>query len=272
MGGEDVAESSSDFRGTLLELIETSPAPMEHPSADRWIAYQRGELSVGEEARLQEHLVRCRDCFDLAEGAASFAAPDAGPDSGQDLDFADYYRLLSLHRLQLDPPAPDLRKPPDNVRSISAGPRRPSSRFRLPTVLAASFLVALVGMTAWSLRLRSALDAARAPQPNAQVFDLSAGERAAAPASAEKTLSADTRMLVVHPPGGLPLYRLALRDAATGREMWSYTMKPDEDLALTLALPAGLLPGHYRLELSDGDGKTVLETYRLRVMEAGRGG
>jgi hypothetical protein len=234
-----VTESSSDFRDTLLELIETSPEPTDHPSADQWLAYQRGKLSAAEEARLQEHLVRCRDCFDLAAAAASFAEPD---DS--------------------------------NVREISSGPRRrPSGRFRLPTVLAASFFVALVGLAAWSLRLQSDLEALRAPRPNAPIFDLSAGERLATPASAEKTLSAETRMLVIHPPGGLPLYRLALRDAATGREMWSYdAMKPDEDLALTLAFPAGLRPGHYRLELSDGGGKKVLQTYRLRVVEAGRGG
>jgi Putative zinc-finger len=257
--------TASDFRDTLLELIETSPQPMDHPSADQWIAYQRGQLSADEEARFQEHLVRCRDCFDLAEAAASFAEPSTGPDTGtkagQDVETAALWRLL---RPQLDPP--------DNVRSISAGPRRPSSKPRLPTLLAASFFVALVGMTAWNLRLQSAFDAIHAPQPNALVFDLSAGERAAAPASAEKTLSADTRMLVVHPPGGLPLYRLALHDAATGRELWSYAMKPDEDFALTLALPTGLRPGHYRLELSDGDGKKVLETYRLLVTEAGRGG
>jgi Putative zinc-finger len=235
-----VAESSSDFRDTLLELIETSPATMDHPSPDRWIAYHRGELSADEETRFQEHLVRCRDCFDLAEAAASFAEPAEEPSA-------------------------------NNVRPISAGPRRLPSSARLPMLLAASFFVALVGMTVWSLRLQSALEAQRAPKPNTLLFDLSAGERAATPASAEKTLSAETGVLVVHPPGGLPLYRLTLQDAATGRELWSYAMKPDEDLALTLALPAGLRPGHYRLELSDGAAKKVLETYRLRVTEAGRG-
>ena len=62
--------SSSDFRDTLVELIDTSPEAMDHPTPDQWLAYQRGELSAGEEERLQEHLVRCRDCFDLAAAAA----------------------------------------------------------------------------------------------------------------------------------------------------------------------------------------------------------
>src|SRR5882672_4115836 len=122
-----MAESSSDFRDTLLELIDRSPEPVDHPSPDQWIAYHRGELSAEEEARLQEHLVRCRDCFDLAEGAAAFAQPDEQADAGQEVETAALWRLLR----------PQLGERPDNVREISAGLRkRPSSRFRLPTTLA----------------------------------------------------------------------------------------------------------------------------------------
>jgi anti-sigma factor RsiW len=106
-------ESSSDFRNTLLELIETSPEPMDHPSPDRWMAYQRGELPADEEARLQEHLVRCRDCFDLAEAAAAFAETEEKPGSGEEVDSAALWRLL---RPQLDPER-------QNVREIYAGPR-----------------------------------------------------------------------------------------------------------------------------------------------------
>jgi hypothetical protein len=245
----DVGESSSDFRDTLLELINASPEPMDHPSPDQWLAYQRGALSAGEEAHLQEHLVRCRDCFDLAAGAAAFVETDEEPDE--------------------EPAASQ------NVRAISAGPRRrPSWRFRLPTTLAAAFFVALVGLSVWSLRQQSALEALRAPRPNAPIADFPAGERLPARATAETTLSAQTGMLVLHPAEELPLYRLALRDAATGRTLWSYELRRDEDLALTLQLPAGLRPGHYRLELSDGSGGgagRVLQTHLLRVTEIGRG-
>ena len=76
--------SSSDFRDALLELIDGSPEPSEHPSPDGWLAYHRGELPADEEARFQEHLVRCRDCFDLAEAAAAFAAPDEGAGAGSE--------------------------------------------------------------------------------------------------------------------------------------------------------------------------------------------
>ena len=139
--------------------------------------------------------------------------------------------------------------------------------------LAAS-LVAMVGLTAWNLRQQSVLDALRAPRPDAPIFDFSAGERL--PDSTEKTLSASTGpwMLVFHPSDELPVYRLALHDAVAGRELWSYELRPDEDLALTLQLPEGLPPGRYRLELSDGSGGRagrVLETHLLRVTEPGRG-
>jgi putative zinc finger protein len=250
-----VEESSSDFRGTLLELIDASPEPMDHPSPDRWIAYQRGELSAEEEARFQEHLVRCRDCFDLATAAAAFAEPDREPDAGQEMETAALWRLL---RPQLDPPPQNVR----NIRDVADGPRRPSQGFRLPTRLAAVFFVALVGMTSWNLQLRSDREALRAPRPNTPIFEIAAGERG--PAGQELTMTAGPQMLVLHPTDQLPVYRLAIRDAVTGREQSSYELRLNRDLALTLDLPEGLPPGRYRMELADGKGK-VLETHLLRV-------
>ncbi len=251
-----MAETSSNFRDALLELIDTSPKPMDHPTADQWIAYHRGALSAEEEARLQEHLVRCRDCFDLAEGAAAFAPPDEGPNAGQEVETAALWRLL---RPQLDPR-------PSNVREIAAGRRQPSWRFRLPLYLAATFFVALVGMTAWNFSLR-------APRPNASVVDIPAGERD--PTRKELILSTGPQMLMLHPAEQLPVYRLVFRDAASGKELSSNGgLKLDQDLALTLYLPEGLQPGRCRMELVDGSGGKagkVLQTQLLRVGEPGGG-
>lgn len=258
-----MAESASDFRDTLVELIDTSPEPMDHPTPDQWIAYHRGELSAAEEARLQEHLMRCRDCFDLAEGAAAFAQPEAG--TGEEVESAALWRLL---RPQLDPP-------PDNVRAIASGRRRPAWRSNWPTRLAALFFVALVGLAAWNLSLQSRVNGLRAPRPNAIMVDVPPGERD--PTQGELALSTAPQMLVLHPGEQLPAYRLMIRDAATGRDVvWLNGLKLDRDFALTLYLPEGLRPGRYRMELSDGsDGSDggagrVLETRLLRVTEAGR--
>jgi hypothetical protein len=241
-----VGETSSDFRDTLLELIDRShQEPADHPSPDQWLAYQRGELPAGEEEHLQEHLVRCRDCFDLAAGAAAFAQPD---EDGEEVETAAVWRLV---RPQSDPPS-------QKVQSI----RRPSRGFRLPMGLAASFFVALVGLTAWNLQLRSDLAAVRAPRANVPIFEIVPVERDSA--GRELTMPAGPRMLVIHPAEDLPAYRLAIRDAASGRELLSHELRPNQDLALTLYLPDGLPPGRYRLEIADGAGK-VLETHLLRV-------
>lgn len=236
-------ESSSDFRHTLMELIDMSPEPADHPSPDRWIAYHRGELSADQEALLQEHLARCRDCFDLAAGAAEFAQADEELAADSEMETAALWGLL---RPQLDPP-------PQNVREMSP---RPSRRFRLPTALAASFFVALVGMTTWNLQLR-------APRPNVPSFEVAAaGERDAA--GREQVMPAGPQMLVFHPAVDLPVYRLEIRDSANGRELVSEELRPDKDLVLNLYLPEGLPPGRYRMELSGGAGK-VRETHLLRV-------
>jgi anti-sigma factor RsiW len=263
--------SASDFRDTLLELIDTSPEPMDHPTPDQWLAYQRGELSAGEEERLQEHLVRCRDCFDLAAAAAAFAEPGAQPGASQDVETAALWRLL---RPQLDLPEPSRQ----NVREISDHPRRRSSswRFRLPTSLAASFLVALVALSVSNIQQRKELQTLRAPKAP-PVTELAGGERFATLGAAETTLAAPAGpwLLVLHPGEELPVYRLAIRDAETGQvRLSSDELRPVKNLGLIYYVPEGIGPGRYRLELSDGSGGRVgkvLETHLLRVTAPDQG-
>jgi anti-sigma factor RsiW len=252
--------SASDFRDALLELIDSSPKPMGHPSPDDWLAYHRGELPAGEEERLQEHLARCRDCFDLAAAAAAFAQGDEATDADGETESAALWRLLR--------PQPDPRlQPSRNVREIAAVPRRrPSGRNRLPMALAASFFVALIGLSAWSLRQQRALEALRTPKADVPIFEVAADERALA--GPEPTVQAGPRMLVLHPAEELPVYRLVIRDAASAREVSSTDLRPNRDLALVLYLPEGLPRGRYRLELSDGSGGRrgrLVETHLLRV-------
>jgi hypothetical protein len=271
-----VDENASDFREALMELVETTyPEPAEHPSQERWLAYQRGELPADEEASLAEHLVRCRDCFDLLQAADALFGPAEEPGTGDELASTALWRQL---RPQLfgDRDAQN----PSNLRTL-----RPARRFRFPYALAAALFVALLGMTVWGFEERSALLALRAPRPNAPIYDFSAGERLSTPGeSGERTLAAGSGpwMLVFHPSEELPVYRLAIRDAATGRELSSHDLRPDADLALTLDLPEGLARGRYRLEISGGSGDKgdkgdsgagpILETHLLRVTPARRGG
>lgn len=244
-----MGETSSDFRDTLLEVIEASHEPGVHPSPDRWLAYQRGELAAEEMARLQEHLARCRDCFDLAAGAAEFARPEADAGTGEAMETEALWRLIR----------PRLDLPPSNVRSL----RPPSGRFRLPTLRAASFFVVMVGMGLLLVYQQSELKARRSPRANVPIFEIDAGERFIT--KQEQLIPTGAAgMLVFHPAEDLPAYRLVIRENATGKELSSHELRPDRNLAFNLYLPEGLPPGRYRLELLDGAGK-VRETHILRV-------
>ena len=223
-----MADRPTEFRDALIALVDASPEPMDHPTAEQWIAYHRGALPAGEEARLQEHLARCRDCFDLAAAAAELARPPAAPTPGEEAETAALWRLL---RPQLGPP------PPGNVREIATGRRWPSRPFRLLPALAAAMFVALAGMTVWNLRLQGGLDRLRAPQPDVAVFAFFGGERLAAPAAAARSWTPAGRSLdaVFHPAAAeLPAYWLSDPTSRDRRELWSYALRPDEDLAFTL--------------------------------------
>jgi Putative zinc-finger len=276
-----MGETSSDFRDSLLELVDaTRPEPADHPSPEQWIAYHRGELAPGEEARLQEHLVRCRDCFDLAQAADAFAGPEEEPGAGEALAAAALWREL---RPRLGPPSgppPGDRldgSPGGQVRAISDRPPPRSANsaegayvgWRLrPSYRLAASLLALAGMTAWSLYLQSRVAELRAPRPDVPIVEFAGGERL--PGLEAVTLAAGSApwTLVFHPAEERPVYRLAVRDSATGRELLAEELRPDADFALRLHLPEGLPAGRYRLELADGSGRgagNVPETFLLRV-------
>jgi hypothetical protein len=260
-----MSENASDLRKALVELIETEPEPAEHPSADRWIAYQRGELPAEEEARLAEHLVRCRDCFDLVQAAEALVGPE--PDSDAALASAAVWRLLRPRLAHGD------SAEPGEVERPAGRSRKPGFRFRFSYALAAALFAAVVGLTAWNLEQQSALTALRAPRPNPITVAYSSGDRRVE--SGEKTVTEGTGpwRLVFNPSDELHVYWLTIRDGGTGREVFSpLLLRTDENLALTLHLPEGLAPGHYRLELADGSRKSPgdsLETHFLRVVPRG---
>jgi hypothetical protein len=274
-----MGEDASDFREALVDWVESGPPPGDHPGADRWLAYQRGELAADEEERLQEHLVRCRDCCDLAQAAAAFAAADGELEAGEAVGEAgegDAVAQAALWR-QVRPPA-EVREITSGSRTAPAGrlePPRAGRGFRLPAALAASLLVALGGLAAWNLQQRSALERLRAPRADAPIFDFSGGERLTG--REERTIAAGGPwMLVFHPADELPVYRLTVREAASGRQVLAADLRPDGDLALTLHLPEGLPPGRYRMEIGDpagleGGAGQVLEEHLLRVTGEGGG-
>jgi len=250
-----MSETPNDFRRALSELVETTyPEPSAHPSAERWLAYRRGELAADEEARLEEHLVRCRDCFDLAQAAADFAGEASGEEEEGSAAARGLWRLVRQSLAETGAGAAPAARAPRLTR-----------RRRAPYLLAAVLAMALVGSASWHVVEQREIAALRTPRPDAPIVEVVGGERSAP----ETTVAADGPwMLFLQPLTVLPVYRLAIRDAASGRLVGSYELKPDADQALTLAVPAGgLPPGRYKLELTGEGGFRS-----LRVMEAGGGG
>jgi hypothetical protein len=235
-------EIPSELRAEVLRLVEeTYPPPGGHPEAERWTAYLRGQLPAEEVPPIEEHLVRCRDCFDLLQAIDAFAETAGNEDATEP---GAEVAATALSRLVLQQ-AREARAAP--------APRPWGWRSSLPPTFssylasAAVFALAVLGVVAW--RQHEALARLRAPQANAQIVDLMSGERAA-PGATRYAARTGPLTLVLHPADERRSYRLVVRDAASGRNRLDLTgLRPDAELALTVHLPLGLAPGTYRLEL-----------------------
>lgn len=269
---DDRDEIPTELRDAVVRLVEeTYPEPAGHPETERWEAYLQGELAADEEGLLAEHLVRCRDCFDLVQAIDAFAAPvtpadlEREPPPGAEVAAAALSRLV-LQQVQDAPAAPSAPLPP--LRAPTSARFRSSGSMR---ALAAVLALAVVGLTGWGLRQRDALARQRAPQVNAQILDLFSGERAAAAPKYQRVARPGPLTIVLHPAEERPDYDLVVREAASGRERFVLPgLQPDEDLALTLHLPEGLPPGSYRLEIrpgGDSPQRPPLEEFPLRIEE-----
>ena len=235
-----------------------NPAPPansdRHPSVDAWIAYYSGSVSDREQARMQEHLTRCRRCVDLVLDLEAFAEP-AGEDRRQASEFE---RAAAWRALQ-----PALR------------PRR----WPAAAAMAASILVA-IGSLSWAQQRRvidgleaRAADLAR-PWANLVIQDLSPSSRQRSAGGADATTD-------LHPGGGAIALILNLEEPAThrgyevrildagGQEIHRLRgLEASEFDNFYLALPPGSLAnGSYELRLFglDPGGEELLEIYPIEI-------
>ncbi len=237
-----------------------APRPA-HPDLDTWTAYYAGELPEAAAERLREHLVSCRRCVTLLLDLNAFVHPgDSRRNGTSDFEKAAVWRTLE----------PRLAE--------AAAAKRHGASWQMPTALAASLLVGVLGLSTWRDQqraigdLRHEVAALSQPQLNAQIQDLfPASVQRSGRASAVEELSAArpiTFVLTLDDPAKLPDYRIEIIDDG-GAAVWSQRgleMSPLETFELTL--PPGFLDaGAYRLRLYgvDGDRDELLETYPLRV-------
>lgn len=259
-------EPSSSRPEDLAALIEEIHGqPGEHPDVERWLAYHRGELPPEDEEALREHVVVCRECFDLVQAVAAFDAdPEvhadaATPGSGEVRASSTEASWRRLQERLVETDRADTTETTDTTqrtppsRETPSGSRRPRPRWLLP--LAASLLVALMGLAGWSLHLQWTLWELQRPKANPVPVFLGAVERAQEETTVVSrpgpwTLVVDTPL---RPGAGPVFYRLELVELSNDGERQLHRARNlalDESSNLTWLLPEGLPPGRYRIDLS----------------------
>jgi hypothetical protein len=224
-----------------------------HPDPDQLVAYHCGDLSAEEEERLRDHLASCAECAGLLLDLDGLADADFGAGSGDDDKEAVWARLR--------------QEIPSNVVPI----QRPAlSSPRWLQALAASLLVATIGLSLWVTSLRRTVVELSQPEPNAAVLDLysSTSRGEGSPPAVFSVPAGVRRFTVILSTAGqrrLEGYRIEILHA-DGRAVWSGGgFKPNEFGSLSLGLSRRLLRvGEYRIRLL-GEGGEPIEEYALRI-------
>lgn len=245
---------SEELRNAMSELA----LPDAHPDPERLGAYHAGELSPEEEGRIQDHLALCRECAALLLDLDGLADPGFG--AGADLSGKE----AVWQRLRKET-APRARVVP-LLRTVPASPRWLQA-------LAASLLIATLGLSLWVASLRRTVAELSAPQENAPVLDLysgtARGEGSPAPVL---TVPPDVRFftIILNPAGQRRYERYRVEIVRVGGgEVWSgEQIEPSPFGSFSLTLPrraAG--PGDYRVRLFGRSGGTEepIEEYAFRV-------
>ncbi|HEX3555409.1 MAG TPA: zf-HC2 domain-containing protein [Thermoanaerobaculia bacterium] len=239
---------------------------MNHPEPETLAAYHAGELTGEEEARLQDHLVACRECAALLLDLDGLADPGFGAGSLSPADQeALWGRIQGEMKKEEAPVAPviPLRRP-----------AAPSRSPRWLQVAAAALLVITLGQWVWVASLRRAVHDLSRPQANTPVLDLDA-DAVRSPESEEPYVVRPedrffTLILTPSPERRYERYRVEIA-RADGRVAWSddEALSPDHPLSITvprIALGSGSFQVRF-FGLAPGiaGGKELIKEHALRV-------
>ncbi|HWM92510.1 MAG TPA: zf-HC2 domain-containing protein [Thermoanaerobaculia bacterium] len=248
---------------TLHQAIEgLLDKPDTHPDADELVAYHEGTLSPGDEQRVQDHLVACRECAALLADLEGLGDPDFGIEE----DVPDNAKEIVWEKVR-----EGIRKEPAPGKVVPF-----QRRARNPIwiqALAASLLIATLGLSVWVANLRGRVEELSSPQLNAPILDLypAGSTRGAGPGL--QIVPADARLFtVVLNTVGRPAfqeYEVEIVDGG-GDEVWrDGGLKPNQYGSFSLTLSRDLLgPGEFRVRLvgvDPGGGREMVEEYAIRV-------
>jgi len=213
------------------------------PEPEELLDYLAGRLDPEAEQRLDRKLAASpaatRALLDLADlEAAAETVKDGPADLAVRAAWRDFESRL-----------------PD----AAARPRRPPRPPGWLVTIAASLLVATVGLGSWVVRLQSQL---HRPVANLPSLDLVSGSRAGTEPSVRLPAGAPFLRLVLAPSERCDRYTAEIAELG-GRAQTVEPLERDEMGRLSLLLPAE--PGQYRLHLLGCEPRRELEEHRFRV-------
>ncbi len=251
-------DQGPSFRESLEALAREAAPSGPHPSAPELDAYRSGQLSGGDESRMLDHLVGCRDCVDQLLLLDPWAATE-GSGEGSD-NLVDFEAHLAWREMQA------------RVREMEL--RRRVQRWRVPIALAASLLVAALGVSGtMAIHHRTLVSELTRPQPNAPVEDLFANRGRSGGTSALTTVEvpagATSYTLILSVAQEYPEYEVQILDSAGDEVLWSSReVEIDSYGAGTLGLSRHFLgAGMYRVRLwgLGGERPELIEDYPLEI-------
>lgn len=269
-------EPTEELRAAVRELAAWG-GPTAHLAPEELAAYRDGALAPADAARVQDHLVTCRECLATLLELQRFAEDLDGDDAPSAAEVEAVWRGVEARAARQPTPLAPVTPLVPRDRSAVV-PRAP--RLRALRALAASLLVATAGLSFWVVRLRDAVDELSRPQLNAPVEDLlPSGPRGEGDAGAMVELGPDTRSftLVLNPAasGDFAAYRLEIERAGGGAVWSGGGLVPNSYGSFSVTLSRRLVgPGEYRVRLvgitadaegAGGERRTIGE-YPLRVV------
>jgi len=201
----------------------TSSSLGEHPDLETLFDYLVGKLTLEEADRLREHLASCPGCCDRLLAAEIYEAPaeETGIEAAERATV--WSRVEERIASSASVPMPFHRRPPF-----------------LPWALAASLLLASVGLSFRLVSLQSQVAELSSPSTAAVVDLLPDGELVRGEPAGEVKLSQDSHniVLILHTfeLRSFSGYKILLKDGA--RTIWSDSgLKPDRDGYFALTIP-----------------------------------
>lgn len=253
------------FRSLLIEDARSRGG--DHPDLDTLTDYLTDSLEPAEDERVRDHLAACKPCATAVLDLEPLAAPDAAHDGVADLQLEAAWRDLQ-------------NRIPTTKESVLVERARAGA---WPRALAASLLLAVVGLSVWvgNLRgtgadLRDQVARLSQPQGNLPVFYLDELSRSSDQEVEEIQIPAKSGFFaLIFASGQLDpeaSYELRFLSTAGEEVLRSGDLRVSEAGGLRLGLATGKLEeGEYSIELraaTDSD-SPLIEEYRRRITYVG---